>query len=48
VSGSVAFSIDDNLNLMGELSVKLHVNNEHKINTDNIMYHRVIHGYNTN
>ena len=42
------FSIDDNLNLMGELTVKLHINNEHKINIDNIKYHREIHGYNSN
>jgi len=41
------FAIDSNFNLLGLEDGKIALNNEHKIDLDNIEYHREIHGYNT-
>ena len=40
------FAIDDDFNILGEISGSLRVNDEHKINLDNFRYHREIHGFN--
>lgn len=40
-----SFSIDDDFSLLGEVSGTLHVNSEHRINTNNFKYHRHSHGY---
>jgi putative restriction endonuclease len=41
------FAIDTKFNLIGLENGKIALNNEHKIDLDNIEYHREIHGYNT-
>lgn len=41
-----SFSIQDNLNLIGEEHGTLRVNPKHHINTANLEYHRKAHGYN--
>lgn len=40
-----SFSIDDSLNLLGELSGTITVHAKHKIEIDNLKYHRESHGY---
>lgn len=40
-----SFSIDDDLMLIGALSGKLILQQEHKLNTVNLQYHRKTHGY---
>ena len=39
------FSIKNNLNLIGDETGKLFVNEKHKINKSNFDYHRKSHGY---
>ncbi len=41
-----AFSIEDNLDLIGFESGSLKVHPKHKLNIDNLKYHRLSHGYN--
>ncbi len=41
-----SFSINDNLELMGAISGNLFVAPNHKLNKDNLKYHRESHGYN--
>jgi putative restriction endonuclease len=40
-----AFSISDGLNLLGNLSGRLLIRDGHKLNKENLSYHRTSHGY---
>ncbi len=40
-----SFSIDDNFNLIGATTGQLMINPKHKINLDNLKYHRERHGF---
>ncbi len=40
-----AFSITNSLKIIGEVEGKLLLNDRHKLNTDNLEYHRKTHGY---
>ncbi|MCD8044866.1 MAG: HNH endonuclease [Tannerellaceae bacterium] len=39
------FSIKDNLELIGEVTGKLHTHKKHRLNKNNLKYHRKINGY---
>jgi putative restriction endonuclease len=40
-----SFSLSDDLVLVGEESGRLYINEKHKVNKDNLSYHRRCHGY---